>query len=133
MASLPKTQETLPKTPAAARPTIYALGVASLLIGLIKTARPAAIAGRTGLGEASMVRTLGLREMAAGAGLLLDGGDTRWLAAHGLNTAGQVAVLLRARPSSRREWRGLALFYGVLLGLTLADIYAARRLQQTKG
>jgi len=133
MASLPKTQETLPETPAAARPTIYARGVASLLIGLIKTARPAAIAGRTGLGEASMVRTLGLREMASGAGLLLDGGDKRWLAAHGLNTAGQVAVLLRARPSSRREWRGLALFYGVLLGLTLADIYAARRRQQTTG
>ncbi|MDP1640938.1 MAG: hypothetical protein Q8L59_02020 [Phenylobacterium sp.] len=120
----------LPKTPAAARPTIYALGLASLAIGLIKTARPAAIAGRTGLGEASMVRTLGLREMSAGAGLLLDGGDKRWLAAHGLNIAGQVAVLLKARPSTRREWQGLAVFYGVLLGLTLADVYAARRLQQ---
>jgi len=80
-----------------------------------------------------MVRTLGLREMAAGAGLLLDGGDKRWLVAHGLNSAGQVAVLLKARPSSRREWRGLALFYGVLLGLTLADIYAAQRLRHTKG
>ena len=120
----------LPKTPAAARPTIYALGLASLAIGLIKTARPAAIADRTGLGEASMVRTLGLREMSAGAGLLLDGGDKRWLAAHGLNIAGQVAVLLKARPSTRREWRGLAVFYGVLLGLTLADVYAARRLRQ---
>lgn len=133
MASLPKTQETLPKTPAAARPTIYALGLASLAIGLIKAARPAAIAGRTGLGEASMVRTLGLREMAAGAGLLLDGGDKRWLIAQGLNSAGQVAVLLKARPADSRQWRGLALFYGVILGLTLADIYAGQRLRQTKG
>lgn len=123
----------LPKTPAAARPTIYALGLASLLIGLIKTARPAAISERTGLGEAAMVRTLGLREMSAGAGLLLDGGDKRWLVAHGLNTAGQVAVLLKARPANRGEWRGLALFYGVLLGLALADIYAAQRLRQTQG
>ena len=65
MASLSKTQEKLPKTPSAARPTIYALGLASLAIGLIKTARPAAISERTGLGAASMVRTLGLREMAA--------------------------------------------------------------------
>lgn len=122
----------LPKTPAAARSTIYALGLASLALGLIKTARPAAIAERTGLGEADMVRTLGLREMAAGAGLLLDGGDKRWLVAHGLNSAGQVAVMLKARPSGRRQWRGLALFYGVLLGLTLADVYAAQRLRQTK-
>ncbi|MAK82020.1 hypothetical protein [Phenylobacterium sp.] len=122
----------LPKTPAAARPTIYALGLASLAIGLIKTSRPAAIADRTGLGEADMVRTLGLREMAAGAGLLLDGGDKRWLVAHGLNSAGQVAVLLKARPSGRRQWQGLALFYGVLLGLTLADVYAAQRLRRTE-
>jgi hypothetical protein len=122
----------LPKTPAAARPTIYALGLASLALGLIKTSRPAAIADRTGLGEADMVRTLGLREMAAGAGLLLDGGDKRWLVAHGLNSAGQVAVLLKARPSGRRQWQGLALFYGVLLGLTLADVYAAQRLRRTE-
>ena len=122
----------LPKTPAAARPTIYALGLASLAIGLIKTSRPAAIADRTGLGEADMVRTLGLREMAAGAGLLLDGGDKRWLVAYGLNSAGQVAVLLKARPSGRRQWQGLALFYGVLLGLTLADVYAAQRLRRTE-
>ncbi|OYW94501.1 MAG: hypothetical protein B7Z13_04375 [Caulobacterales bacterium 32-67-6] len=120
----------LPKTPAAARPTIYALGLASLALGLIKTARPAAIAERTGLGGAAMVRALGLREMAAGAGLLLDGGDKRWLAAHGLNIVGQVAVLLKARPSSRREWRSLTVFYGVLLGLTLADVYAAQRLRR---
>jgi hypothetical protein len=133
MASLPKTQDTLPKTPPTARPTIYALGVASLLIGLIKTARPATISERTGLGEASMVRTLGLREMAAGAGLLLDGGDKRWLVAHGLNSAGQVAVLLKARPANPRQWRGLALFYGVILGLTLADIYAGQRLRKTQG
>jgi hypothetical protein len=122
----------LPKTPAAARPTIYALGLASLALGLIKTSRPAAIADRTGLGEADMVRTLGLREMAAGAGLLLDGGDKRWLVAHGLNSAGQVAVMLKARPSGRRQWQGLALFYGVLLGLTLADVYAAQRLRRTE-
>lgn len=120
----------LPKTPAAARPTIYALGLASLALGLIKTARPAAIAERTGLRGAAMVRAQGLREMAAGAGLLLDGGDKRWLAAHGLNIVGQVAVLLKARPSSRREWRSLTVFYGVLLGLTLADVYAAQRLRR---
>jgi hypothetical protein len=122
----------LPKTPAAARPTIYALGLASLALGLIKTSRPAAIAARTGLGKADMVRALGLREMAAGAGLLLDGGDKRWLVAHGLNSAGQVAVLLKARPSDRRQWQGLALFYGVLLGLTLAEVYAAQRLRRTE-
>ena len=133
MASLPKTQETLPKTPAAARTAIYALGLASLAIGLIKTTRPSAISERTGLGEASMVRTLGLREMAAGAGLLLDGGDKRWLVAHGLNSAGQVALLLKARPADACQWRGLALFYGVILGLTLADIYAGQRLRKTKG
>ena len=58
----------LSKTPAAARPTLLVLGAASLIIGLLKTAKPEAIARNTGMAEAGMVRTLGLRETAAGAG-----------------------------------------------------------------
>ncbi|MBA4794023.1 hypothetical protein [Phenylobacterium sp.] len=122
----------LSKTPAAARPTLLVLGAASLIIGLLKTAKPEAIARNTGMAEAGMVRTLGLRETAAGAGLLLAGPNAPWLAAHGLGLLGQIAVLLKARPATSRQWRGLALGYGVLLGLTLADLYAARRLARAR-
>lgn len=118
----------LSETPAADRPTIQILGAATLLVGLAKTLRPQALAQSTGMAEAGMVRTLGLREMASGAGLLLAGPNKRWLAAHGLSLIGQAAVLLRARPKTKAQWRSLALGYGVLAALTLADIYAARRL-----
>lgn len=122
----------LSKTPPAARPTLLVLGAASLIIGLLKTAKPEAIARNTGMAEPGMVRTLGLRESAAGAGLLMAGPDAPWLAAHGLGLLGQIAILLKARPTTSRQWRGLALGYGVVLGLTLADLYAARRLARAK-
>lgn len=120
----------LSQTPSAARPAIYALGVATLLVGLAKTVRPQLVAHSAGMEHVGMVRTLGLREMASGAGLLLAGPNRRWIGAHALSLVGQVAVLLKAKPETDRQRRGLAISYGVLLGLTLADIYAARRLSQ---
>lgn len=118
----------LHETPSRLRPTVFALGAATLLIGLVKAARPEAVARSAGMNEAGMVRTLGLREMASGAGLLLAGPNKRWVAAHGLSLVGQIAALLKARPHTRSQWRGLAISYGLVLGLTLADIYAARQL-----
>lgn len=122
----------LSQTPASVRPTIYVLGAATLLVGLVKAARPEAVARSAGMADAGMVRTLGLREMASGAGLMLAGPNKRWLAAHGLSLLGQVAVLLKARPATRAQWRGLALGYGLLAVLTLADIYAAQRLTRNR-
>ena len=105
------------------------LGWFSLGLGLLQTAAPRRFARAIGLhgnGRApALVRLVGLRELAAAAGLLAGGRRGAWLRARVAGDAMDLALLGAALPGARRRGRVGAALAGVA-GIAVPDAVAAR-------
>jgi hypothetical protein len=109
------------------------LGIVSIAIGVAELAGARRIARRLETpGGARLVRAFGVRELVAGAGLLAAPGHSArvWsrVAGDGLDLA-TLGVALRRHPRNRAIWGTVAF----VLGTTLVDIVAARRLDGRTG
>jgi len=112
------------------------LGWFSLGLGLAEIAAPGAIAGLTGVRDASKNRALlrsplyGMREVAAGAGILTQQSPSGWLwgrFAGDLVDISSLAVALGSRDNDRRRVTGALL---AVLGVTALDYLCAQQLSQ---
>ncbi|MGI4977931.1 MAG: hypothetical protein ACRYG6_13405 [Janthinobacterium lividum] len=105
------------------------LGWFSLVFGLTELALPGALSRTLGFGNRpALVAAYGVREIAAGAGILLGGDPAPWIQARIAGDAldlATIAVPLFTRPD-RREVDLTALL--VTAGVTALDILCARRL-----
>jgi uncharacterized membrane protein len=102
------------------------LGIFSIGLGLAEAIAPGAVADLVGTRNHSpMIRGYGVRELAAGAGILSDPSNAAWVWARVAGDALDLASLGSAL-SSRRNDRGRALFGLVsVAGVTTLDILCA--------
>ncbi len=111
-----------------------ALGWASLGIGLAEILAPKFLEKQMGVGDhRGLLRSLGAREMASGLGILTQKRPTQRLAT-GLwsRVAGDVMDLALLGAAARRTTKpsGLAIVVSMVLGIFLADVWFATRVQK---
>lgn len=101
------------------------LGIFSLALGLAEVLAPHGVAKLAGLQDnAALTRALGAREIAAGVGVLGAGNPGPGLWARFVGDFIDLGVMSRSlkRPSPR-----LYVALGMVAGITLLDLWAARR------
>jgi hypothetical protein len=109
--------------------TAKGLGVFSVAVGLTQLAAPHWLGRRTGAGEhPALMRVCGARELAAGIGILSGRKPAVALWARVAGDVIDIGLLGVALVKNARRGR-LALLLGSVLGITLLDLLAARRLQ----
>jgi hypothetical protein len=112
------------------------LGWASIALGLTEFVAPRWVQDQLGVsGHDKLLRGLGLREMAAGVGLLSQDNPTGLAAGLWSRVAGDamdVALLAAAAARTRRPG-GLATMTAMVLGITAADIVYALRWHKHAG
>jgi len=112
------------------------LGWASIALGLTEFVAPRWVQDQLGVsGHDKLVRGLGLREMAAGVGLLSQDSPTGLASGLWSRVAGDamdVALLAAAATRTRRPG-GLAAMTAMVLGITAADIVYALRWHKHAG
>lgn len=109
--------------------TAQALGWLSVGLGLAGLLAPRTVGDLTGLGSRTgLLRAIGLRELAAGAGLLSARDATPWLWSRVLGDTMDLAVLgaAAAKPTVSTNTRSLVSL-GVVAGITAADVAASIR------
>jgi len=113
--------------PARARALAPGLGWFSIALGLIEVLAPRALAGALGMsGRERLLQFYGLRELGAGAGILLSKRPAPWLWARVAGDALDLATLLaHARPGNPRS-AGLGTGIAAVAGVTLLDIASAQ-------
>jgi hypothetical protein len=107
------------------------LGWFSLALGLTELLAPRLLAHALGMrGRETLLQAYGLREIAAGAGLLLSRRQAPWVWARVAGDALDIATLLaHARPSNPRP-AGLAVGLAAVAGVTALDIACAKALSR---
>jgi hypothetical protein len=109
------------------RNTIVALGWFSVALGLAELLAPSAVGKTVGIPRRTgLLRFFGLRELAAGVGILAGGSLAPWLWARALGDALDLAALLKGLASRRRQGRAAASIAAVA-GVAAIDLYCARR------
>ncbi len=107
----------------------WALGWASVGIGLTELAFAEGLAGVLGLPRrrTRWIRAFGVRELAAGVGLLRQPHRPEWVWARVAGDALDLAALASTfrRPQADARWRGA--LTATVVGATLVDLYAALR------
>ena len=110
-----------------------ALGVASFALGLPQVAVPGRFAALVGVdptpGTRALVRGVGVREIAAGSGILAGSRPRAGLWARVAGDAMDLALLTNAVRSRSRRGR-VAAATGAAVGITLLDLVAAARLSR---
>lgn len=110
------------------------LGAFSLGLGALEVTMPGFLGRWLGLpGRINLFRAYGLREMAAGVGLLTQRRKAPWLWARVLGDAVDLATLAFARPYDRKEVAGLTAGVAAVLGVTAIDLLCALRLRDEEG
>jgi hypothetical protein len=103
-----------------------ALGWFSVALGLAEVLAPRVLSRALGAGKPTLVRGYGVREIAAGMGLLAGRRPRFWLWARVIGDAFDIASLLgtlgRANPHRRTAMTAL----GSVVFVTLLDIYCAQ-------
>lgn len=108
-----------------------ALGWFSIGLGLSELFAPRAIAQAAGVRDRPiLIRTLGVREVASGVGILSQNKPTGWLWARVAGDAIDLALLgiAAASPQSRRNRIGIAA--GAVAGVAILDLFASAQHQQ---
>ena len=112
------------------------LGWFSIGLGLAEVAAPGALAGMIGIRDSSKNRTLlrlyGLRELAAGVGILTQPRPAGWLWARVGGDVVDLLSLTSAAESPRNGKARLGLAMASVLGVTAADIFCAAQLSEGK-
>jgi uncharacterized membrane protein len=114
-----------------------ALGVASLGLGVAQVAAPRRVARAAGVDDVStaptVIRAVGARELVHATGLLRNRRPRGWAYTRVAGDALDLAVLgLAARGRSGERRRRALLASGAVLGITAADVYAARRARRSR-
>ena len=109
-----------------------ALGWFSIGLGLMEIVAPRRMANQLGLrGRHGLVRTFGLREVAAGAAILLnDGRSPAWLWARVAGDLMDLGLLESSHPYTRRRRRNLLAAKAAVIGATALDVLGAERVRR---
>lgn len=117
------------------RTVAMGLGWFSLALGIAELTAPRAVGRATGVGERTgLLRMYGLRELAAGVGILMSGagGLGPWLWSRVAGDAVDLATVVPALRTPRGRARAAAAVAAVA-GVTAVDAYCARRLSSAPG
>jgi uncharacterized membrane protein len=112
------------------------LGWFSIGLGLAEVAAPGFVASLVGIPDDGRNRTLlrsplyGMRELAAGAGILLQSNPAPWVWSRVAGDAMDVATLAGALTSDRNDRSKVALGIAAVLGVTMLDVMCARGLDR---
>jgi uncharacterized membrane protein len=112
-------------------PLTQSLGWFSVVLGVAEVLAPQAVARVIGVDEnehTSLLRTYGLRELAAGVGILSRPKPTYWMWNRVLGDAMDLATLGRAMRSSRTDKGRLTAAAVAVLGVTALDLVCSLRL-----
>lgn len=121
----------LPRDAAALAPT---LGWFSLALGLTELLAPRMLCRRLGMrGSERLLQVYGLREMAAGAGILCAGRPAPWLWSRVAGDVLDIATLLAAAQRPRPHSKALGSALAMVLGITALDIACARASMRRPG
>lgn len=105
------------------------LGWFSIGLGLAEVVAPRHVARLAGIESGpALVRGFGLREIGAGVGILSGHQTDRWLWARVAGDGTDLAVLAQGLTSRNRSRGRAAAALAAVAGITLLDIYCARRL-----
>src|SRR4051794_12906072 len=122
--------------PSTAKRLTQGLGWFSIGLGLAEIVAPGAVSALIGVRDRTKTRTIlrlyGLRELAAGIGILSRPRPAGWLWARVAGDAVGLTSLVKAL-DGRRNDRGLIAF-GItsVVGVTIADVYCARALDEQR-
>ena len=106
-----------------------ALGWFSIGLGLAEVVAPRHVAKLAGISAGpTLVRSFGMREIGAGVGILSGHQTDRWLWARVAGDGTDLAVLAQGLTSNNRSRGRAAAALAAVAGITLLDIYCARRL-----
>lgn len=108
-----------------------ALGVFSLGLGCLELAAPRTITRHLGAeGHEDLVQAYGVRELAAGCGVLATSGRARapWMWSRVVGDVLDIATVASLGGSAARERGRVAQSVLLLAGVTVVDAYCARRL-----
>lgn len=120
---------TFGESPRLASGLANALGWFSLALGAAEMAAPGSIARAFGLGRhPNLVRLYGLREIAAGVGILSGHNRAHWLWGRVAGDILDLATLISGLGSGRRERANVKVALVAVAGVTLLDILVARAL-----
>lgn len=128
---------TLPSLPSLSRREVSriasgaanALGWFSIALGAVEMAMPGAVARAFGLGRhPNLVRVYGLREIAAGVGILSGHKRSQWLWGRVAGDLLDLATLFSGMGAGRKERANVKAALVVVAGITLIDMLAARAL-----
>jgi uncharacterized membrane protein len=113
------------------------LGYFSLGLGAVQVAVPRLVAWLTGVrpsqAHKSVLRAMGLRDLAAGAGLLSASTTSPWLWARAAGDVLDLTLLGPGLASSRIGHRRRVLAVTAVAGLTVVDVVAGRRIAAAEG
>lgn len=106
-----------------------ALGWFSLGLGALETAAPGAVAKFLGVPRRDrLIRTMGIREITAGIGLLTKDQPSRWMWARVVGDVMDLGMLGAAVPVSERRDR-VAISAALVGGILALDVVCARQLR----
>ena len=111
-----------------------ALGWFSIGLGLAEVVAPQGVARLIGADDDEttrhLLRTMGLRELAAGVGILSDRRPTTWMWGRVVGDALDLALLGAATKSDNAQRARLLAAGAAVLGVTALDVYAGTRLHR---
>ncbi|MGE5538285.1 MAG: hypothetical protein ACM30I_06690 [Gemmatimonas sp.] len=107
------------------------LGIASLALGLAESMAPKAVARGLGSARPTIVRSFGLRELAAGLGLLMGRNRPFWLWMRILGDALDLVALARVMGRSNPRRNTAATAFAAVALVTALDLYCAQALSKT--
>lgn len=109
-----------------AAPVATALGLFSLALGLAELAAPHKVAARTGVPYRGLIRAYGLREVAAGVGILVSRRPAPWLWARVAGDVLDLATLAAAYAGGQGSGRRRAAeALAAVAAVTAADVACA--------
>jgi hypothetical protein len=110
-----------------ATPLTAALGYVSIGLGLTQVLAPRQLSQAIGVGShTAMMRSLGLREIAAGVGILNSDQPSQWLWARAAGDLMDLALLGTAFRTDNRDGTRLGCTTAMIAAIAALDVYAAR-------
>jgi uncharacterized membrane protein len=110
-----------------------ALGIFSIGLGAVEFLAPGTVAKLLGARQPSWLRWFGLREMAAGLGILSGKGTAFWMWSRVFGDILDVGALLKLATSRRRNEPQTGVATAAVLGVTALDVWCATELSKKAG
>lgn len=105
-----------------------ALGWVSIALGLTEILAPRQLSSAIGVrNHPALLRSLGMREIAAGVAILTSREPSRWLWGRAAGDAMDLALLLTAFETDKRDGTRLSIATAMIAGIAAIDVFAALR------